>query len=79
MPRKVGEIIKKKRQSRKMSLEDLCHEADVTRGSIQSLEKLEYEDLPADIYVKSILKRVANVLKMNGDVLYKHYLFEDLW
>lgn len=69
----IGKKIKAKRKKLKLNLEKAASKAEISISDLENLEKDNYNELPAEIYVKSILKRLSKVLKLDGDKLYKQY------
>ncbi len=76
MSKKVGAIIKLKREAKKLSREELAHRAKVTANHLISLEDGVFEKLPADVYVKSIINKIAKYIDIDEDLAYKNYLIQ---
>lgn len=61
----LGEKLKKARKSSKLSLRQISKISKIQVKYLESLEKGDYEALPADVYIKGFLKILAPLLGLD--------------
>lgn len=69
----LGEKLKRMRNEAKLSLEDLAQRTGVQQKYLLALEGGRYDNLPGDVYVRSFLKRYADVLQVSHARVYQLY------
>jgi cytoskeletal protein RodZ len=73
-PEKVGDILRKERVTRRISLETIAKDLKLNVNYIKALETNKLENLPADPYVRVYLRSLASYLMLNpDDILRKFY------
>ena len=60
-----GEFLKKARLGKGLSIEKAAGETKILASIIKNIENDAYEDLPPSIYLKGIIKKYANFLKLD--------------
>ena len=69
----LGERLKRLRSDRRISLVEVSRNIKVQIKYLESLENGEYDDLPADVYVRGFLKSFADFLGVDDKVLIRLY------
>jgi cytoskeletal protein RodZ len=71
---RVGDIIRKERISRRITVETIAKDLKLNVKYIKSLEASEYEALPADPYIRVYFRSLAKYLSLDSeDILKKFY------
>ncbi|MFC1618295.1 helix-turn-helix domain-containing protein [Patescibacteria group bacterium] len=70
---RVGEILRRERESQEKELSDVAHSIRVRQENLQRLEDGYYNDLPADVYTKGFIKSYAEYLGLSADRLLRLY------
>jgi cytoskeletal protein RodZ len=71
---KVGDIIRKERVTRRITIETIAKDLKLNAKYIKALESNEYDSLPADPYVRVYLRSLAKYLSLNPEeILQKFY------
>ncbi len=65
LPKTLGEYLKSRRESRGISLALVERDLRIGRDYLESLERGEFDNLPADVYARGILKNYAEFLGIN--------------
>lgn len=73
---RIGQILKKRRQSLRLSLTDVELATKIRGKFLIALENNDYESLRHDVYSKGFVQSYADFLGLNGRVLAKQYLAE---
>lgn len=73
-PTLVGEILKKERENKKLTLEEAARSLDLSPKYLKILEMNAWERLPGQIYAKSFIKKYARFLELNDENLFNQYL-----
>jgi flagellar biosynthesis protein FlhG len=69
-----GAAIKRIREARRITLDDLCDYTRISRTYLQALEEEDYNKLPASVYVRGFLQQVGKRLKIPVDTLVNRYI-----
>ncbi len=70
----VGETIRKERVTRRIAIETVARDLKLNASYIKALESGNYDDLPADPYVRVYLKSIAGYLMLDPeDILRRFY------
>ena len=69
-----GAAIKRIREARRMTLDDLSDYTRISKSYIHALEEEDYNKLPAIVYVRGFLQQVGKRLKIPTDTLMQKYL-----
>ncbi len=68
-----GAFLKKMRQEKGWSLEKVSDETKILLSILKNLENDEYENLPPPVYLKGMIKKYANFLKLDKEKVFKLY------
>ncbi len=69
-----GPAIRRIREARRISLEELSDHTRISRTYLTALEEENYQKLPALVYVRGFLQQVGRRLKIPSDVLAGQYI-----
>lgn len=69
-----GPSLRKIRQAKKISVEEIVSETNIRSWYIQSIEEEKFDALPARIYLKGFLKQIALYLKLQPEKVLRDYL-----
>lgn len=70
----TGADIRKARESKKISLEDLSDYTRISKAYLMSIEEESYEKLPAIVYVRGFLQQISRRLKIPADEVILKYI-----
>lgn len=73
---KVGDVIRKERVTRRITVETIAKDLKLNAKYIKSLESNEYDSLPADPYVRVYLRSLAKYLSLNPEEILKKFYDE---
>jgi cytoskeletal protein RodZ len=73
---RVGDIIRKERITRRITVETIAKDLKLNVGYIKALEASEYESLPADPYVRVYLRSLAKYLSLDSEEILKKFYEE---
>ena len=63
----IGEELRKGREKKELSLQDVAHEIRVPLGTLRALEENDYSGFPSPAYAKSFLQQYADFLRIDAD------------
>ena len=69
-----GASIRRVREARRISLDDLCDYTRISKSYLAALEEEDYNRLPAVVYIRGFLQQVAKRLKVPIDPLIQKYI-----
>ena len=69
-----GEVLRKIREARGITLQQISERTKVTRHHIENVEADRFELLPAAVYLRGILLSVARELRLDGQKVARSYL-----
>lgn len=69
-----GEALRKVRESRGLSVRELCDRTKITRYHLENIESDRFSLLPAAVYLRGILVAVARELRLDGQKVARSYL-----
>lgn len=72
----LGERLSRLRQENKYSLEEVADHLGIEVHYLESLEKGQYQQLPGEVYIKSFLKKYADFLQVNRQMVMNLYAKE---
>jgi cytoskeletal protein RodZ len=72
----IGEILKRAREVRGISIETLSKELKLNARYLQALEANDYDQLPGDTYIRVYLRSVCVYLSLNPDEILKRFFDE---
>lgn len=73
---RVGDILRKERITRRITVETIAKDLKLNVKYIKSLEASEYESLPADPYVRVYLRSLAKYLSLDPESILKQFYSE---
>lgn len=69
----VGQYLKKQRETRQMSVEEVARATRVPMSSVERIEADQFDDLPGEVFVRGFLKSYARAVGAEPDeVLARH-------
>lgn len=69
----IGEILKRKREERKLTYEEIHNDTFIAKSYLKGLEEGDIDVFPAEVYYLGFLKRYATYLRLNPDELVSMY------
>jgi len=72
----LGERLARLRQENKYSLEEVANHLGIEVCYLEFLEKGQYQQLPGEVYIKSFLKKYAEFLEVNSQMVMNLYAKE---
>jgi cytoskeletal protein RodZ len=72
----VGDILKRERLTRRITVETIAKDLKLNVGYIKALEASDYNALPVDPYVRVYIKSLAKYLSLNADNIMKQFYKE---
>lgn len=69
----LGEILKKRRQERGLSLNDVAQRIRIRRQYLEALEDERFEEFPGEAYLKGFLRNYAEFLDLNPGEMFARY------
>jgi curved DNA-binding protein CbpA len=70
----TGEALRKVREARGLSVQQICERTKVTRHHLENIEAERFPDLPAPVYLRGILLSMARELRLDGQKVARAYL-----
>ncbi len=70
----TGEVLRRAREARGLTVPQICERTKITRHHIENLENDRYEKLPAAVYLRGILMAMAKELRLDGQKVARSYL-----
>ncbi len=64
----IGALIKKAREQKNITVESLSEDLKINRSYLFAIESGDYKSLPEIIYVKAMIRRIAEKLQLDIDV-----------
>ncbi len=69
-----GEALRRARESRGLSVREVCDRTKITRYHLENIEADRYTLLPAPVYLRGIIVAVARELRLDGQKVARSYL-----
>ena len=69
-----GEDLKRLREARGIDISEIFQRTRISRAILQKIEQNQYEELPAEIFLKSFLKSYAEILRIDSETIVPGYL-----
>jgi hypothetical protein len=69
-----GEVLRRIREARGITLQQVSERTKVTRHHIENIEADRFELLPASVYLRGILLSIARELRLDGQKVARSYL-----
>src|SRR3990172_5218710 len=70
----TGEVLRKIREARGISVQQIAERTKVGRYHIEHVEEDHYHQLPAAVYLRGILLSIARELRLDGQKVARSYL-----
>ncbi|OFX23561.1 MAG: hypothetical protein A2V77_11755 [Anaeromyxobacter sp. RBG_16_69_14] len=70
----TGEVLRRAREARGLTIPQICERTKITRHHIENLENDRFEKLPAAVYLRGILMAMAKELRLDGQKVARSYL-----
>ncbi len=65
----IGELLRKKREERKLTLEEVHRHTKISLEVLRSLEQDDIESFESETYLKGFLRNYAQFLRLDSDVV----------
>jgi hypothetical protein len=69
-----GEVIRRAREARGLTVQQMCERTKITRYHIENLEAERFEKLPVPVYLRGILMAIAKELRLDGQKVARSYI-----
>jgi curved DNA-binding protein CbpA len=69
-----GEDLKQLREARGVDLSEIFQTTRISKTTLGRIEQNQYDDLPAEVFLKSFLKSYAEILQIDPDFIVDGYL-----
>ncbi len=69
-----GAFLRKIREARRVSMEELSHATKISKTYITAIEEEEFKKLPAAVFVRGFLLQLCRILKIPGDSVVPPYM-----
>ena len=74
--KRIGNFIKEARLSRGQSLEELASDLKIGSHQLQAIEEGNEEELPEKVFVKAMIRRISQKLKLDTDFIMNEFKTE---
>ena len=74
--KRIGSFIKEARLSRNQSIEDLASNLKIGEHQLKAIEEGNEEKLPEEVYVKAMVRRISQKLKLDTEFLMDEFKTE---
>jgi cytoskeletal protein RodZ len=68
-----GNLIRRARKERDISLDEIAKITRISRAMLAHLERDEYEELPAEVFVRGFLRNVSRELNIDAELTVRAY------
>jgi cytoskeletal protein RodZ len=69
----AGDILRKERVTRRVAIETIAKDLKLNVNYVKALESNNYDELPAEPYVRVYLRSIASYLMLDPEEILKHY------
>lgn len=69
----VGEYLRRQREARRMSLEEVARATRVPRASMERIEAGQFDELPGEVFVRGFLRSYARAVDVPQDEVLARY------
>jgi len=73
---KVGDILRKERLSRRITIETIAKDLKLNIGYVKALEASDYDSLPPDPYVRVYIRSLTKYLSLDAEIILKEFYKE---
>jgi Helix-turn-helix domain len=70
----TGEVLRRAREARGLSVEQICERTRITRQHVENLEGDRHDRLPPVVYLRGMLMALAKELRLDGQKVARSYL-----
>jgi cytoskeletal protein RodZ len=70
----TGEMLRRARESRGMTVAQLAERTKITRHHIENVEADRFRQLPAPVYLRGIVMSISRELRLDGQKVARSYL-----
>ncbi len=74
--KRIGNFIKEARLSRDQSLEELASDLKIGSHQLKSIEEGNEEELPEEVFVKAMVRRISQKLKLDTEFIMNEFKTE---
>ena len=68
----IGERLKREREEKNLTINDICHGTKISRKYIEGLENNDFDSLPGSVYIKGFTKLYADALNLDQNDVVDH-------
>ena len=69
----VGQYLRRQREARRMSLEEVARATRVPLASMERIESGQFDELPGEVFVRGFLRSYARAVEISGDEVLARY------
>ena len=73
---RVGEILRREREQRRISIEDVAKKLRLNAKYIEAIESNQYDKLPGDTYIRVYLRSLSSFLSLNAEEIFRRFFEE---
>jgi len=73
---KVGDILRKERLTRRITIETIAKDLKLNIGYVKALEASDYDSLPPDPYVRVYIRSLTKYLSLDAEIILKEFYKE---
>jgi len=73
---RVGDILRKERLTRRITIETIAKDLKLNVGYIKALEASDYDSLPPDPYVRVYIRSLTKYLSLDSEIILKEFYKE---
>jgi len=73
---KVGDILRKERLTRRITIETIAKDLKLNVGYVKALEASDYDSLPPDPYIRVYIRSLTKYLSLDSDSILKEFYKE---
>ncbi len=70
----TGDVLKKLREARGVSLQEIAHKTRINPSYLSSIEEDRIQTLPPEVYLRAYLNQYAQALRLHADSVTRGYL-----
>lgn len=76
MVSELGQVLKRAREDKQLTLEDIQRETKIQRRYLEAIEQGRFQALPGHFYVRAFIKSYAEAVGLNAEALFNEYINE---
>lgn len=70
----VGQLLQRYRRERRLTVENVAVELNLTADTIRAIERADYAHLPEPVYTRGYIRAYARFLRLDGDAMAAMYV-----